>query len=298
MATEKPFSITQNQKSGIQTGVLSAASIVSLIALARAFGVEPWPPEQDIEMATKIAGGIYVIGHVYGSVVNWFKNRKRPIVTTMGLPLILLCAALALQGCATGSGLGGTTKYEMSFSDRQQLYDPETGEATNQIGATGFNVKASGKAGDVIQQVAKMGYKWDGDGSGNITVASDAQIDSTARAQALVEFYQIQATNFAQFSALLQMGMGLAAPLVGQHMDLGAAQAQANLLSRDANLAQIYPMIGQGLQQGQADSQANIEKLLPSLIQRMDKQDSLIEQIMTVITQPPTPAPVVVPPTP
>lgn len=201
--------------------------------------------------------------------------------------LIVFCAAgLAMQGCATGSGLGGTTKYEMSFSDRQGLVDPETGENTGAMGDTGFQVKASGKAGDVIQSVAKMGYTWNTDG-GTISVASDSSLDATARAQALTEFYAIQAQNFAQFTALLQMGMSVAAPLIGQNLDLNAAQRQIDSADDMAIRQQLVPML-EGLfgrletsQNADRGRMTDIESRLQALIEQLGGLPNVTPPVVT-----------------
>lgn len=294
---EEQFQWTRVVASTIKAGAMSLIAMLPFAFVAfRGVRPEalPWGPDADAEVVKEAGTQINaIVEHLQnllliipgiaaacGGLWNVFKNRKRAGAPSVKKMFSLVAIGLIVSGCA---GLGGTTKYDMTFTDSQGLVDPETGENTGGMGDTSFHVSARGRAGDVIQQIAKMGYEWDST-SGKITVASDASMDSTARAEALKEYFAMQQANFSQFVTTLQMGMTLAAPQKQTETanQFALRQQFGNLVNEKFD--QILPLV----QEQQTQMQ--------TLRQQIIEQGGLIDRLVNGLGG--LPAPVVTPPRP
>ena len=75
------FSVSRNQvSSGVQTGVISIATVAAAFGLLRGLGWIDWNPAEDAQHATEVVtvlGAVYTLAHTIGSFVNWWKNRDK-----------------------------------------------------------------------------------------------------------------------------------------------------------------------------------------------------------------------------
>ena len=124
---------------------------------------------------------IAVIGAAWRAYNNMSKNRDK-VGNPLGGPtwpsgyLFLICAALALSGCATTlPAVGGKTHYDVEFSD-------VTAEQN-----TGYKMSIKAPAGVELASITGMTYDWQPDGSGAINVSQSGNVDSTAQAALIAE---------------------------------------------------------------------------------------------------------------
>lgn len=156
---------------------------------------------------------------------NWWKNAGVKLI-----PCLIIGAALfGASGCATMvPAVGGKTEIETSFTD---TIGPDGVQNTQ------YNQKLKAPAGVEAKDLASMTYDWNADQSGGIAVSSDRSADTMGQAELLKAAFE---ANNAQinmlFGALIQAA-GIASPLIGQKIDLDAAQ-RATDRQNDAALDQ------------------------------------------------------------
>lgn len=257
MATEKPFSVAANQKSGAKAAAISAASVVSVIGIARAFGLNLWPEENDLEMAAQITGAVALGSYLLGLAKNWWSNRNRPSAPVSKLPLWLLVpiAAVALQGCvATTPAFGGKTRAETTFIDAD---------------GTSYTRNIELPAGVQLEGQDNMQYQWGSDGSGNILIGQQGAADSLRQADTLDMGTQANLAMFSAVTGLVDVIAQLAAPLVGQNMTLDHERD----MQRDANELVLRQQFGNLVDQ-------KFDQLLPLVQEQQTQMGQLRQQLV------------------
>jgi hypothetical protein len=103
------------------------------------------------------------------------------------------------------------------------------------------DITAKGKAGDVLQAVSQASLLTkDGSGSErNMTFGATQSNDATLRAQTIKDLNEMYVAVMNNALSTLQAGMALAAPLIGQRIDVQGANAQAGIAAKAAFRQQL-----------------------------------------------------------
>lgn len=183
--------------------------------------------------------------------------------------ILVVLAVVCLAGCGTlAPAVYGKTTYDMKFGDKLSPGPDGTGGQD-----TTFSVFVKAPAGVKIEDLVSMGYEWQPD-SGKIAVSKQASQDSTAQAEMIKAVSEMQMNAFIQGMTLAggfaTAALPVAGELMGQHMDLQAAQAQTNA----ANKFQLGQQLILSVDQVRAGVQQNLQ------------DPAFREWLMDVLTQP------------
>jgi len=125
--------------------------------------------------------------------------------------------------------LAGKTTYSQTFEDIEAGTAPGVpGQTTRYT----LNIKAP--AGVKLDDITSMQYDWNTE-NGKIAINKSAQTDTTQQAASIVQAQQQQLEFGSKFLEALTSIANLAAPLVGQHMQIqGTNEAAAMAAKIDA----------------------------------------------------------------
>lgn len=215
---------TMLTKAGVNaTATAVIFAVVGYISHGRA--TNDWAVTPDLQSVINmgIAAGMAAL---WAAGRNWAKNHPSSPLSRVFMTVAVVVAGICLQGCASMTpALAGKTNLSTEFRD-----------VVNADGTqdTHYSQTVKAPAGVDLKNIASMQYNWDGQGAGNVAVASEPQANTQGQADALVKVNQQQMDLISKLMEQIVALAGIASPLVGGKITADAAQGQTDAVNKAA----------------------------------------------------------------